>query len=177
MANWKDDDYMPYADETYPLSKHFGGPGAAGLMNRKNLQGLVIHITAGNTLLPYLKDTWENRTASAHFAVDKGGTLAQYIPLSQRSWAVDGSKIDNLWYSVENVAVLGDSLTDMQIRTCGYLLNWLNGEYAVPMEVVQNPGDSGLSYHSFFTNSKPCPGKPVIDQLQEIVDFAVSLNG
>jgi N-acetylmuramoyl-L-alanine amidase len=177
MGEWNDDEYMPYAEEFYPLSKHFGGPGAAGLMDKKNLKGLVVHITDGNSLLPYLKTTWETRWASAHFAVDKGGTMAQYIPLSQRSWAIDGSMKDRLWYSVENVAVLGDSLTDMQIRTCGYLLNWMNGEFGVPFQVVQNPGDSGLAYHSFFTNSKPCPGQPVIDQLQQIVDFAISLNG
>jgi hypothetical protein len=177
MEAWKDDDYLPYADECYPLSKHFGGPGVAGLMNKQNLKGLIIHITDGNILLPNLKTTWETRFASAHFAVDKGGTTAQYIALSQRSWAVDGSQIDNLWYSVENVAVLGNSLTDMQIRTCGYLLNWLNGEFQIPFRVVQNPGDSGLAYHAFFTKSKPCPGQPVIDQLQDIVDFAISLNG
>lgn len=177
MGTWKDGDYLPYAEEFYPLTKNFGGPGAAGLMNKKNLKGLIIHITDGNILLPHLKTTWENRPASAHFAVAKGGTLAQYIPLSQRSWAVDGFKIDNIWYSVENVAVLGDALTDMQIRTCGYLLSWLNGEFGVPFQVVQSAGDSGLAYHSFFTKSKPCPGRPVIGQLQDIVDFAISLNG
>jgi hypothetical protein len=174
---WSDTDYHPYADETYPLSKHYGGPGVAGNMDKKNMKGLVIHITDGNTLLPNLKTTWETRWASAHFAINKGGTMAQYVPLSQRAWAVDGSTIDNRWYSVENVAVLGESLTDMQIRMCGYLLNWLNSEYGVPFALAGSPADRGLGYHSLFTKSKPCPGQPVIDQLQDIVDFAVSLNG
>ncbi|MEY4560736.1 MAG: hypothetical protein RLZZ618_13 [Pseudomonadota bacterium] len=175
MGAWKDDDYHPYADEVYPLSKHFGGPGAAGLMN--NIKGLVIHITDGNTLLPNLKSTWETRWASAHFAVDKRGVTAQYIALSQRSWAVDGWKIDNHWYSVENVAVHGEELTDMQIRSCAYLLNWMNATHGTPFSLAESPGDSGLAYHALFTKSKPCPGKKVIAQLQDIVDFAVSLNG
>jgi len=177
MSNWNSNDYLPYADEFYPLSKHYGGPGAAGLMNKNNIKGLIVHITDGNSLLSSLKTTWETRAASAHFAVDKGGTIAQYIPLSQRSWAVDGWKVDNLWYSVENVAVLGASLTDMQIRMCGYLLAWLNGEYQVPLRVASTPDESGLSYHAMFTKSKPCPGKPVIAQLQKIVDAAVGLSG
>lgn len=174
---WSDADYHPYADATYPLSKHYGGPGIAANMITQQIKGLVIHITAGNILLPNLKSTWETRWASAHFAVDKGGTMAQYVPLSKRAWAVDGSTIDNHWYSVENVAVLGDSLTDMQIRMCGYLLAWLAGEYQVPMKLADSPSSSGLSYHAMFTKSKPCPGQPVIDQLQDIVDFAVSLSG
>ncbi|WP_018904084.1 peptidoglycan recognition protein family protein [Variovorax paradoxus] len=176
-SKWNDNDYHPYADEYYPLSKHYGGPGAAGLMKKTGIKGLIVHITDGNSLLSSLKTTWENRAASAHFAVDKGGTIAQYIPLSQRSWAVDGWKVDNLWYSVENVAVHGETLTDMQIRMNGYLLAWLNGEYGVPLKLAATPDDSGLSYHAMFTKSKPCPGKPVIAQLQDIVDAAVGLNG
>jgi len=174
---WDNGDYHPYADESYPLEKHFGGPGIAGKMDKKNLKGLVVHITDGNILLPYLKGTWENRRASAHFAVSKTGTIAQYVPLSMRAWAVDGNTIDRVWYSVENVAVLGDSLTDEQIRMCGYLLNWFASENGVPLKLASSPGDAGLAYHALFTKAKPCPGKPVIAQLQQIVDFAVSLNG
>jgi hypothetical protein len=177
MSDWGDADYHPYADECYPLTKHYGGPGVAANMITNQMQGLIIHITDGNSTLPSLKATWESRWASAHFAVSKGGTMAQYIPLSKRSWAVDGWKVDNHWYSIENVGVLGDSMTDMQIRMCGYMLSWMNGQFGVPLQLASSPGDSGLAYHHLFTASKPCPGQPMIDQLQDIVDFASSLSG
>lgn len=176
MAEWKTNDYLPYATETYPLIRNFGGPSAAGFMRKESIKGLIIHITDGHIALPNLKAAWENRRASAHFAIDKDGTLAQYVPMSYRAWAVDGYKIDNEWYSVENVAVNGEELTEEQLRMCAYLLAWLHGEYGVPIKLAQSPNDSGLAYHALFTKSKPCPGKPVINQLPVIIDYTNQLT-
>lgn len=149
------------------------------------LDGLIIHITDGHSpgkgrpkTPPTLAGLWgtfcnPNHNASAHFGVDKGGEVWQFVDTSNRAWSVDGDTIDGRWASIENIAVPGDELTPEQVGVCSELLKWLHQQHAVPLTVARTKHSRGLGYHSLFGKGHPgCPGNDVVDQLTEIVASA-----
>ena len=114
---------------------------------------------------------------SAHFGVAKDGTIWQFASTDDVTFAVDGvwggDGVDNHWLSVENVAEVGDELTDKQIVTLGNLLVWLIQTESVPLALAKSKTDKGLGYHVMFhIGDHSCPGQKVIDQRQKILDTA-----
>jgi len=116
---------------------------------------------------------------SAHFGVDKDGTIVQFLDTSRSAFAVDGTRggVDSYWISVENIAIPGDELTDAQIEACADIFRWLHQTENVPLRLAGHKTDKGLGYHSLFLTPEgaarhPCPTLKVINQLPDIVDAA-----
>lgn len=172
------EEIMPwYPDaQRHPLTRHF-------VPNRMihPVQGLILHITTGHpSLAGQYGDFNDPNQApplrSAHFLVDKGGTIWQLIDTNDVAFAVDGvfggPGVDNHWISVENIAAYGEALTDDQVDTCAQLYAWLARSDQLPLALANTKTDRGLGYHRIFSGmSHPCPGDKVIAQRQAILDL------
>jgi len=136
------------------------------------LRGLVVHITDGHGGLLSVWNDFNRieKRASAHFCIDKEGDMWQFVDTEDRAWAVDGDTQDSHWVSVENVAKLGERLTDGQVIGCAILLRWLHELYDVPFQRARHANELGLGYHHMFgIGDHICPGFPVRLQLERIV--------
>ena len=150
-----------------PISHNFN----QGRM-QSTILGLVIHITDGHGDLPIVRGDFDHVGAkkSSHFAISKNGDLWQFVDTDNRAWAIDGDTWDSQWISVENVAKLGEKLTNEQLMGCAMLLRWMHELYDVPFTRSVHAKDAGLGYHRMFhIGDHVCPGVPVKMQLEYIV--------
>jgi hypothetical protein len=144
---------------------------------RSDTKGLALHITDGHSTLSSIRGHFSHPAkdrphwgVSAHFAISREGEIAQYLPMSARANAIDSYELDAHWYSVENVAVRGESLSEPQIVAAARLFLWLVQNKAVPNVLANSATERGLGYHSMFHLGHPsCPGGGVIRQRGEIV--------
>lgn len=141
---------------------------------QEHVRGLVVHIMDG-TLAG--TDSWFRNTASevsAHFGTGRGGKLYQWVDTGDRAWAEAAG--NRTWLSVENEGKGGDALTSAQLDRCAEILAWTHHMYGVPLLVAHDPSGHGLGYHSMggaaWGGHTSCPGRRVVDQLQDIVDRA-----
>ena len=78
MKNWET--LLP--DKTWLLTKHFT-KGRGG----EKVDFIVVHHNAGNCTTEQLKNSvWDKREASAHFQVEKDGTIGQLVRLEDTAW-------------------------------------------------------------------------------------------
>jgi hypothetical protein len=161
--------------QKHALTRHF----KQGMMVHP-VRGLVLHITTGK---PNLAGQWGDfnspnqtgRLRSAHFLVDKDGTMWQLIDTDDVAFAVDGvyggEGVDNHWISVENIADTGEALTDEQIDSCAEIFGWLHRTDNVPLSLANKKGEFGLGYHRIWSGmAHPCPGDLVIAQRNAILE-------
>lgn len=145
---------------------------------RRPILGMVLHITDGHPNFGGLVATWSHpdRRVSAHFAIARRGTIAQFVSMNDVAFAVGGDRQSNddaRWLSVENVARPGESLTDQQISSNGLLLAWLHKLEDIPLQITDNRSVPGLGYHGMFLRAHlHCPGAPVIAQRNAILESA-----
>jgi hypothetical protein len=90
------------------------------------------------------------KRASAHFGIDKQGSIWQFVDTDDRAWAIDGGTNDSHWISVENVAKLAEQLTEGQLFGCALILEWLHDNHDVPFALARNSAERGLGYHRMF---------------------------
>ncbi len=153
-----------------PISNGFN----TGMMHTP-LRGLVVHITDGHGGLETVRADFDRpeKRASAHFCIDKEGSIWQFIDTNNRAWAIDGGTNDSHWISVENVGKPGEQLTTGQLYGCALLLEWLHDEHDVPFQLVSNGSQRGLGYHRMFhIGDHACPGPPVVRQLESVRRWA-----
>ncbi len=144
-----------------------------GLM--QTIRGLVVHITDGHGGLSIVHDDFNRpaKRASAHFGIDKQGSIWQFVDTGDRAWAIDGGTNDSHWISVENVAKLGEQLTEGQLFGCALILEWLHDNHDVPFALARNSAEPGLGYHRMFhIGDHACPGAAVVRQLESIRRWA-----
>jgi len=170
-----------YAGATPKLIKYnFGKSGMS-----KEIRGLVVHIAQSSTLAGVYswfnnpRQTYKDKkgvdrptTSSAHFGVDKDGTIWQFVDTDHMAYAQGPGNAK--WISVENVGYSGKELTEEQLLSLGNLLYWLNEIKTVPLMLASSSASSGVAYHSIDPSwGHPlCPGDPIKAQLQRIVDYA-----
>lgn len=146
------------------------------------IRGLVLHITdTKNQTLDSLYHDFNNPNQpppnrSAHFGVAKDGTIWQFADTNDVTFAVDGvwggDGVDNHWISVENVAKLGEELTDEQVDILAQLFAWLCHLESVPVKLAESKAGTGLGYHKMFRiGDHACPGPKVVAQRQDILEL------
>jgi N-acetyl-anhydromuramyl-L-alanine amidase AmpD len=150
-------------------------------------KGLVVHVTNGARTLQALFNFFNlkeqrlrdgRRTrSSTHFGIAKDGAIWQFVDTDHQAFA-QGPGAPS-WISVENCGVIGQALTDEQVESAGNILSWLHGMYPnIPLRLAKNSRDFGLAFHSIDPswdhNKSGCPGKPVVEQLPRIVEFALA---
>jgi hypothetical protein len=169
-------DWLPFVTQ-YPLTEAAGRTNYLVGGMRSDIRGLALHITDGHSELQYIRGHFShpakghpNWGVSAHFAISRNGDIAQYLPLTARANTIDSYQHDQHWYSVENVAVRGESLTPQQIASTARLFLWLVQNKNVPNTLANVATDRGLGYHSMFHIGHPsCPGQGVIRQRDQII--------
>lgn len=77
MRNWDTLD----ADVNLILDKHYT-PGRDGARINK----IILHHNAGNLTAEQIYGVWQNRQASAHYQVDRNGTISQHVWDSDTAW-------------------------------------------------------------------------------------------
>ena len=161
-----------------PIQYNFnpGGKNAKMTYSMKGVRGLALHITSGSDLLgTFATFNSPANARSAHFCSAKDGTMLQFLKIGDVAWGIGGDPPwDWYWLSLENVARVGDTLTEDQIMAAANLMAWLHSNFGVPLQPSNTPGTPGLGYHSMFgiRDRAYCPGAGVIAQRQRILDSA-----
>jgi hypothetical protein len=169
-------EWLPFGTQM-PLPETAGRTNYRSGAMRSEIHGLALHITDGHSTLSGVRGHFShhdrhnaNWGVSAHFAVTRSGDIAQFLPLSARANAIDSYQHDQHWYSVENVAVRGESLTPQQITSVARIFLWLVQNKNVPNTLANSATDRGLGYHAMFHLGHPsCPGQGVIRQREQII--------
>lgn len=150
----------------------------------KNPKGLIVHIAEAPQLSSIYH--WFNNpnqtvktsrgeeriSASAHFGIGVDGTIWQFVDTDHMANAQGGGNPD--YFSVEHVGYGGDELTESQVQALAWLFRYLSDLYSFPLSLANQPGQSGLGYHSMGADwGHPlCPGQKIIDQREQVVDLA-----
>jgi N-acetylmuramoyl-L-alanine amidase len=137
----------------------------------------VLHIMEGSLSGT---DAWFHNPqaqASSNFGNGRGGLLYQWVDTADEAWAQ--AAYNNAAISVEHEGNTGDSLTEAQLNNDAHLLAWAHQVHGIPLRVTDDPASSGVIGHGLLGvaggNHPDCPGTPVLDQRQEIVDRAIAL--
>ncbi|HXH24345.1 MAG TPA: peptidoglycan recognition family protein [Vicinamibacterales bacterium] len=104
--------------------------------------GIVFHYTAGCG--SDLTGVFTDRNVSAHFSVDREGTVYQYVPLGRIAWHADNA--NGFYVGIEHTALPGRcDLTDEQLKASAALsaaiVQWAKRRRGVdiPLRKVDGP--------------------------------------
>jgi hypothetical protein len=141
--------------------------------------GLVLHIEQGTEAGT---DSWfhnKSSQVSAHFGNPKTGALDQWVDTDDKAWAIVAG--NRYWISLENEGDSGDALTATQLENSAQLLAWLHLTENVPLQPANDANSKGLGYHGMggaaWGNHLDCPGMPIVNQRQAIIDRATEIVG
>lgn len=156
-------------------------------------RGLVVHIASGfyEGTISWQKNPDAN--VSSHFVTGRDGEpLAQMVDTNMAAWTQrDGN---GEWLSIECEGfATGDPqhddypgwerLTDHQMDQIAQVFLRGHREYGYPLQLCASPSGKGLGYHSMGAESghdwghSSCPGEPIKDQLPEILERALAMDG
>ena len=118
---------MPLCSSRYPAAIWcpLFGHSAPGTVAQRNL--IVLHITQGYTasgaIATFIASAAPNRV-SAHFVIDRDGTVYQLLDLSETAW--HASAVNARSVGIEHVAMAGTLLaTEAQYSASAALVAWL----------------------------------------------------
>ena len=111
-----------------------GGHSAPGVLSQRNT--VVLHITAGPTADSAI-ETFEASVAphrvSAHFVIDRDGTIYQLIPISDTAW--HASQCNSHSIGIEHAAIPVTLMaTDEQYNSSAALVKWCCEQMGVPID-------------------------------------------
>jgi N-acetyl-anhydromuramyl-L-alanine amidase AmpD len=118
---------LPLCSSRYPAAiwRPLFGHSAPGTVAQRNL--IVLHITQGHTasgaIATFIASAAPNRV-SAHFVIDRDGTVYQLLDLSETAW--HASAVNARSVGIEHVAMAGTLLaTEAQYSASAALVAWL----------------------------------------------------
>jgi N-acetyl-anhydromuramyl-L-alanine amidase AmpD len=107
---------------------------APGTLEQRKL--IVLHITAGSTArsaIETFKASKAPNRVSAHFVIDRDGTVYQLLPLEETAWHASG--VNSKSIGIEHAAIPGTLLcTDEQVAASAKLLAWLCDTLKIPCD-------------------------------------------
>jgi hypothetical protein len=153
-------------------------PNQSGAMVEQ--RGLVLHIMQGSLAGSI---SWGKNPASGvsfHFGTRKSdGLVQQLVDTSITAWTQCNG--NGRWISVENEDFSGNPLSPAQVESIAKLYARGVREYGWPYALANAPDGRGLGYHAMggvpWCNHPSCPGQPIIDQRQQILNRAQQING
>ncbi len=157
----------------YPGAQYRGPvPNVGGPQTEHRL--FVIHIMEGSLSGT---DAWIHdpvAKVSANFGNGKSDLLYQWVDTSTVAWAQ--AEYNGVSISVEHEGNTGDSLTASQLEKTAQILAWAHTTHGIPLQVTNDPNGSGVIGHGLLGvaggNHPDCPGQPILNQRQAIVDRA-----
>jgi N-acetyl-anhydromuramyl-L-alanine amidase AmpD len=122
------------SEEFYPaaVQRPLMGHSAPGTIAQRNL--VVLHITSGPTassaINTFIASVHPNRV-SAHFVIDRDGTVFQLLPLSDTAW--HATEVNGHSVGIEHAAIPGTLMaTEAQYQASAKLVAWLCLQLNVP---------------------------------------------
>lgn len=110
------------------------GHSATGTIAQRNL--VVLHITAGSTAegaIETFKASVKPNRVSAHFVVERDGTVIQLLSISDTAW--HASQANSRSIGVEHVAIPEKLMaTEAQYEASAELVSWLCGQMGIPID-------------------------------------------
>ena len=153
--------------DLYPSATFSQSPNCWTGRNGYSPLAIVCHIEDGTEAGT---DAWFSNPASqvsAHFSIDKGGTVRQHVKLGDSAWAngiiETGNTIPasfpsvnpNYWtVSIEHEGKPGDVFPDAQYQASRKLIGWLCDEFGIPKDTAHIFGHNVISPQSRAN----CPG-------------------
>jgi N-acetyl-anhydromuramyl-L-alanine amidase AmpD len=120
----------------YPgaIQKPLGGHSTPGAIARRTL--IVLHITDGPTakgaIDTFKASAYPNRV-SAHFVIDRDGTVYQLLPLSNTAW--HATAVNSISVGIEHAAIANTLLaTPEQYSASAALVAWLCQTLSIPCD-------------------------------------------
>lgn len=135
------------ADKNLILNKHF----SAGRSGRK-VEFIVPHYAAGDLSLEGYYSVWQNRQASAHYAIDSNGKCAQLVWDRDTSWSVGNWDANCKSISIEH-SNRGDVITDACRETGAHLVAAL----CIEFKLGRPEWGKNVRMHRDFAATN-CPG-------------------
>jgi N-acetyl-anhydromuramyl-L-alanine amidase AmpD len=112
-----------------PLTDH----SAPGTVAQRNL--VVLHITDGSTaysaIQTFIASQHPNRV-SAHFVIDRDGTVYQLVPLSDTTW--HASQVNSRSVGIEHAGSKLQPCTDAQYAASSELVKWVCSALGVSLD-------------------------------------------
>jgi N-acetyl-anhydromuramyl-L-alanine amidase AmpD len=113
-----------------PLTGH----SAPGTLEQRNL--IVIHCTAGFTArsaIDTFKASAAPRRVSAHFVIDRDGTVYQLLDIRETAW--HASQVNSRSVGIEHAAIPTTLMaTEEQYQASARLVEWLTGQMGIPID-------------------------------------------
>lgn len=135
------------ADKNLILNKHF----SAGRSGRK-VEFIVPHYAAGDLSLEGYYSVWQNRQASAHYAIDSNGKCAQLVWDRDTAWSVGNWDANCKSISIEH-SNRGDVITDACRETGAHLVAAL----CIEFKLGRPEWGKNVRMHRDFAATN-CPG-------------------
>lgn len=152
-------------------------PNQSGPMSQQ--RGMVLHVMQGSLAGSI---AWGKNSASQvsfHFGTSKAGAIQQLVDTDITAWTQGAG--NGSWVSVENEDFSGNPLSAPQLEGVAQLYARGVREYGWMYGLANSPSGFGLGYHAMggvpWGNHPDCPGQPIIDQRQAILDRARQING
>lgn len=119
--------------------------------------------------------------ASADYGTGKDGRIYQWVDWTgdHKAWA---QAVGNpYWVSIENEGHSGDTLTPAQLDAVAQIVADVFTREGVPFQLANTPSDKGLGFHAMggqaWGGHFDCPGNPIINQRQAILDRVKEIAG
>lgn len=127
---------------------------------------VTFHHNAGTGGHEQVLNTWQTRPASAHFNVDREGSVAQFVRVNEYAWATGNTEGNVRSISIEMTNEDGHPdwpVAEVTIDEACRLAAWLHWKVLGAI-----PTKSTIKFHSDW-KATACPGPSVHDQRDEIV--------
>lgn len=124
-------------------------------------RSVTLHHNAGRLTHQGVLNVWKVRPASAHFNVDRAGTVAQYVKVNEYAWAVGNVRGNQETISIEmaNSAVGGNwPVAETTWKEAARLSGWLFAKV-----IGERPTKNNLHYHHHWKKTS-CAG-PYMDSV------------
>ena len=119
------------------------------------LLGVVLHTTnhgAGAETIHRFRNDWQAaQKQSAHFVIDRSGTIGQCRNTTAVAWHMNMHSIR--YIGIEHIAKLDSPLTSAQIEASGQLLAWCSDFLSIPLQLISGAGKPGIGIHSHFEST------------------------
>ena len=97
---------------------------------------IVLHITAGPTAISAINTFAASKSpgrVSAHFVIDRDGTVYQLLPISDTAW--HASAVNSRSVGIEHAAIPGTMPpTEEQYKASAALVKWLCEQLSIPCD-------------------------------------------
>lgn len=162
---------MTWLSSATPLPVTYKKPQMA---MKSPILGVVLHTTnhakGAETLERFQKDWQGLQFQSAHFMVDRSGTVGQFRALTDVAWHIGKMSVN--YIGIEHIAKHRQSLTAEQIAASGKLIAELSKLLGFQIRALTAKGQAGIGIHEQF-QSTGCGQSVFWSMTSEALDAAV----